>query len=350
MGGKFLKQFVIPVGWLGLALLGAFFAGGLLIVMVGVNPLEAYSALIRGAFGNKFAFSETIVKTTPMLFTGLAVAFAYKAKLVNLGVEGQLYIGAAAATSLGLLSFGSLPGPLVIAFITVGVFLAGGAFALIPGFLKAKLNVSEVMTGLMLNFVAMLFVSYLVEGPLRLHRSVIPRTPNIEEVAQLSRILGGSYRFHSYFFLGLVLAVLLYIIFSRTTLGFQLKIVGEGERLAKYGGLNVPMLQILAMAVSGGLAALAGYGEVGGVHRYLLAEISPGYGYYGFVVAFLARMNPLGIIFSSFLFAVLLGGAESMQRAVGVPIFLINIIQGMVLFFVVGLDSYRRRLEKRRLC
>ncbi len=346
---KVLKQFFIPLAWLGISILGAFLAGAVLILLVGVNPIEAYASLIKGAFGSKYAISETLVKATPILLTGLAVAFAYRAKLVNLGVEGQLYIGAAAAAWLGLFSFGQLPGFIVVLLVSLGVFLAGGLYALIPGFLKAKLNVSEIMTGLMLNFVAMLYVSYLVEGPLRLPRSVIPRSPNIEEVAQLARILGGNFRFHSYFLVGVGLAILIFIIFYRTTLGFQLKIVGEGERLARFAGINVPVIQIVAMVVSGGIAALAGYGEVGGVHRYLLAEISPGFGYYGLVVAFLARMNPLGIIVSSLFFSVLLGGAETMQRTVGVPVFLINIIQGLVLFFVVGLESYRRKLEKRKL-
>ena len=333
--------------WMLLAVLAALFLGAILILIIGVNPIAAYGALIKGAFGTKYAISETLVKAVPMILTGLAISFAYKCKLVNLGAEGQLFMGAIAATWLGL-SVANVPPVLAIILVSLFSFLAGALYAFIPGILKAKLNVNEIITGLMLNFLALYLLSYLVEGPWKDPGSLIPKSSVIAASAQLPRLLGGGNRLHIYLFVALALAVLTYIIFKRTTLGFRLGVIGAEDRVAEYSGLNLSFYKTLAMVISGGLAGLAGYSEVGGVHRFLIAGISPGYGYYGFVVAFLARLNPIGIIFAGLFFSILLVGGESMQRTVGVPIVLIQVIQGLVLFFVIGIGIYLQRKELRK--
>ena len=332
--------------WIIVAVLAAIIVGAILILLIGINPLVAYSALIKGAFGTRYAVSETLVKAIPMILTGLAVSFAYKCKLVNLGAEGQLFMGAIFATWMGL-SVGNIPSLLTIVLLSIGAFAAGAIYAFIPGILKAKLNVNEIIIGLMLNFLALYILSYLVEGPWKEPGSLIPKSSTIAESAQLPRFLGGGNRLHIYLFIAIILAILIHIIYTRTTLGFKLNVIGVENKVAEFSGINISIYKVVAMAVSGGLAGLAGYCEVGGVYHFLIAGISPGYGYFGFVVAFLAQLNPIGILFSGVFFSILLVGGESMQRTVGVPVVLIQVIQGLILFFVIGISIYLQRNELR---
>jgi general nucleoside transport system permease protein len=340
-----LGDLAVSVAWLLGSVMGALLVGALLIALVGVNPLSAYRALIQGAFGNKYAISETLALTTPMILTGLAISVAYRSKLVNLGAEGQLIVGAIVAAGLAM-SLGGLPPLVAVLLISVGAFVAGSAFALIPAVLKAKLNVNEIIVGLMLNFVSIYLLSYLVEGPWKASGSLIPRSPDLPVSTQLPRIWGGNYRVSVFLFVAIAAAIVVYVVFRWTTFGFRLKVVGSDPNVARFSGIRIGFYQVAAMLISGGLAGLAGYAEVGGVFHYLQAGVSAGYGYYGFVVAFMARLHPIGCIFTAFFFAVLLNGAESMQRTVGVPIVLVRVIQGLVLFFVIGTDTYRRRRER----
>ncbi|MEM2896573.1 MAG: ABC transporter permease, partial [Candidatus Bathyarchaeia archaeon] len=289
----------------------AFIVGAILILAIGENPIIGYYALFEGAFGSLYSFSETLVRATPILLATTGIIIAFKCKAINLGAEGQIYVGAIAAAWASL-NFQSYHG-LHIFLIASTSFLAGAVWAFFPGFLKARFGINEILIGLMMNFIAMYLSSYIVGGPLKDPHAIFHRTPIIPSTAQLPKIILGT-RLHAGFLIAIFCSILIYIILSRTTLGYKFKAVGSGQECASYGGINIQNTIIFSMVLGGGFAGLAGMGEVCGVHHYLLENISPGYGYLAFAVALLGKLNPLASILSSILFAALVVGAESMQR------------------------------------
>ncbi|MEM3506226.1 MAG: ABC transporter permease [Candidatus Bathyarchaeia archaeon] len=319
----------------------AFLIGAILILLIGNNPIIGYYALFEGAFGSLYSFSETLVRATPILLATIGIIIPFKCKCINLGVEGQIYMGAIAA-ALASFNFQSYYG-LHITLIALSSFLAGAFWAFFPGFLKAKFGINEILIGLMMNFIAIYFASYIVGGPLKDPNAIFHRTPIIPSTAQLPKIIPGT-RLHAGFFIAIFCSILIYIILSKTTLGYKFKAVGSGQECALYGGIKVQNIIILSMVLGGGFAGLAGLGEVCGVHRYLLENISPGYGYLAFAVALLGKLNPLASIFASILFAALMVGAESMQRTTGIPVVLIYVIEGLVILSALcGGLSIRRK-------
>ncbi|MFQ5692449.1 MAG: ABC transporter permease [Nitrospinota bacterium] len=333
------------------AVLAAFAVGALLILAAGKDPILAYTALFSGALGDMFGiqvqFGETILKMTPLLFIGLGVAFGLHCRVWNIGAEGQLYIGALAATLVALAWEDASPW-LLIPATAVAAFLAGGLWGGIPGFFKARFRVDEIISTFLLNFVGFYFVSYLAHGPMRDPVGWLPQSRMIGDNAALPILVQGT-RIHLGIALGLVCAGVMYWIFKRTTWGYELQAVGANPGAARFGGISVGRNVFLALVVSGGLAGLAGMGEVQGNMGRLQDTLSPGYGFTGIVVAILGRLNPAGIIVAAFFFAILFVGGDAMQGAAKISNAIIEVLQGIIVLFVIGSEVLINAALRREL-
>ncbi len=328
-----------------LALLATLALCSGLVIAAGAGVLPAYGALFKGAFGSKFNSVETLVKAAPLVFTGLAVAVAFRAKFWNIGAEGQLLAGAMAAAFIGARE--ALPVWSLVPLMIVAGFVAGGLWASLPAILKLRYRVDDVVATLMLNFVMFYLMLALVDGPWKDPLSGYPDSPDIRMDAEFPILLQPT-RLHLGVLLAGVTAILVWLLMTRTTLGFAIRAVGENVRAAVHGGLPVKRVVFLTAAISGGLAGLAGVGEVAGLHFQVMASLSPGYGYTGIVIAMLARLNPLGVIPAALFFAAIATGAETMSRTTGVPVFLADVIQGASLIcMLVALlfTTYRLRIR-----
>jgi len=318
----------------------AFLVGGILIFAIGASPLAAYAALLDAAFGDVNGFAETMVKACPLIFAGLGITVAFRAKFWNIGAEGQIYAGGIATALVGI-SISDLPALIFIPVALLAGALGGAIIGFIPGVLKAKLKVNEVITTLMLNYIIIQLTAYLVHSPMRDVSSGITISPQLDRAAWLPIIVPQT-RFH----LGILLAVGAAFIVSwllyQTILGYQLRAVGERARTARFLGIPVERTIIWTMIISGALAGLAGTAEVSGVQHRLVESFSPGYGYLAIAVALLANLEPFGVVFSSILFAALLNGADAMQRAAAVPVPVIYVIEGLVILFVAIRVQVRR--------
>lgn len=321
------------------AVLLAFLVGAVLLVLSGNNPGTAYLSLFRGAFGSTHRLAETLVKATPLIILGLAISIAFKGQLWNIGGDGQFTLGAICAVYVAL-NF-PLPPLILLPLTFVGAFVGGACWGGIAGYLKAKFNANEVITTIMLNYMALYFLEWLVKGPMIDPMGHgFPQTVLIKEGLRLPILLSGT-RLHAGLFLALVLIVGGYF-FWKTTFGFRIEMVGQSPEVAKYSGVNVPRTVVLTMVLSAGLAGIAGWSEVFGIHYRLLENISGGYGFLAIVVALLANLNPFGIIISAFFFSALMVGGNTMQRLVGVPFSLVDIIEGLVIIFVISREMYSR--------
>lgn len=317
------------------AVLGALALGSAVILVAGASPVAAYRTLAEGAFGSLDSFAETLVRTSPLLFAGLGVGLAIRCGVWNIGAEGQLYMGALVATWFGI-TFTGLPSYLIIPMAVVASFAAGGIWGVIPGWLKAKMGVSEIINTIMMNYIAIFFVSYLVTGPMQEANRIFPQSPTISQAAQLPILVSGT-RLHSGIVMGLASAIMVYLLIWRSTLGYEIRAVGLSPEAARSSGINVAKNVILAMLFSGGLAGMGGMVEILGLHHRLLSSFSPGYGYTAIAVALLGRLHPLGVVLAAFLFGILQVSGSAMQRTAGVPIHVVYIIEGLVvLFLLVG--------------
>lgn len=328
-----------------LSFLLALIVGAIPIILYHVNPILAYKELIIGAFGSSFGFSETIIKAIPLVLSGLGYAFAARSGLFNIGCEGQIYIGALGATLVGLY-LGDLPPIVGIPLCIFASAIFGGIWAGIPGFLKARLGVSEVITTIMFNYIGINVISYMVRGPLVEPPGYFPETPKINESFWYVNLFGS--RIHSGIFIALLLLIVVYFILWHTPFGFRIRAVGLSQDASEYIGIRVRWNLALAMAISGALAGIAGANEVLGIQHRLIEAFSPGYGYDAIAVSLLGQNHPLGIVFSSILFSGLRAGAGAMQRAVGIPDAIIKTIQGLVLIFVVAGSMLPKYLERRQ--
>jgi simple sugar transport system permease protein len=337
-----------PVRWLGLllplvAVAATLVFCSILITLAGANVFEAYGVMLQGALGSTFNVTETLVKASPMIFTGLAVAVAFRARFWNIGAEGQLMAGAVAAAFVGAYP---MPGPLAILAMAAAGAMAGGLVALVPAMLRVKLKVDDVVSSLLLNSVVAFGVMALIEGPWKDPFSSYPISPPIEDSAALPKLVAGT-RLHLGVLAAFMFAGIVWILIQRTTLGFRIRIVGENAAAARYGGIDVGRILLATALISGGLAGLAGVGEDGGVHFQLMSDLSPGFGYSGIVIAMLARLNPLGVVPSAIFFAMVMTGAEAMSRATGVPVFLADVLQGAALLaMLVALLFTTHRLRR----
>jgi simple sugar transport system permease protein len=366
------------------AVIGALIIGAIVLLLLGVNPLEAYTAMLSGAFTNKNGLADTLVKTVPLLLVGLGIVIAFRANVINIGAEGQLIVAALLTTYLAIALGESWPGWLVILIGLAAGTLMGAIWAGIPGLLKARLNVNEILSTIMMNQIAIQVGFYLLRGPMIdpkeieagtniPHSARLPRPtdmPRFTDMAQwfgfgepaqdleLTGFSGEIYgllveptRLHSGLFLAVLMAVLVYIFLWRTTVGYRIRAVGLNPSASRYAGINVPRYQVLSMGLSGAFAGLAGAVEILGLHHRMFEPlaVSAGYGFSGIVVALFGKLHPLGAIPSAFLFGGLLVGGDKMQRATQVPQVFITALLGLVVIFVVSSDIWSRRRAKRRV-
>lgn len=321
------------------AVLLAFLVGGILIALAGQSPLEAYLSLFNGAFGSAQRFAETIIKAIPLIIIGLGVSIAFKAQIWNIGGDGQFTLGAIFAVFIALNL--PLPNVILLPLTFIGAFLGGAIWGGLAGFLKARFNANEVITTLMMNYIAVYLLEWLVKGPMMdPNGHGFPQTQSINKGLFLPVILKGT-RLHA----GLIVALLLIVMgyyFWKTTLGFKIQIIGKSADVANYSGIKVNRMLVLTMVISAGLTGIAGWVEVFAIHHRLLENISGGLGNLAIVVALLADLNPLGIVVSGLFFSSLVVGGNTMQRMVGIPFSLVDVIQGLVIIFVISRAMYRR--------
>ncbi len=318
-----------------------------LVLWAGEPVFHAYGLLFKGAAGSRFALTETLTRATPMILTGLAAAIAFRAKLWNIGGEGQFYVGALTATWLGS-GMVTLPIWLMIPFLLVTGALAGGLLLLIPAILKNRLKVDEVVTTLLLNFIVLLFVNYLLEGPLKDPMSMgWPQSASIIDEGVLPGIVSKS-RLHLGFLIALAAAIIAWAIMRFTVWGYEIRAVGYNAAAAAFSGIGVNRTIVLTALLSGGLAGIAGVGEVAGTKGYLTLDLSPGFGYAGIAVAMLAALHPLAVIASAIFLAGIYVGADSMSRAINVPTYIADVIVATcVLSVLVSIMLTRFRLRLR---
>jgi simple sugar transport system permease protein len=324
-----------------LSLLLALVFGGIVLALAGENPLTVYQTMLHGALGDWNGVAETLVKTTPLLLAGLGVAVAFRMQLWNIGAEGQLYLGAIFATGTALFLIPTAPGWVMVPAMVVAALIGGGLWGFIPGALRAWFGASEIITSLMLNYVAILFSEYLVHGPWRDPQAYgFPGTPMLPDAAWLAR--WGTTRVHLGLLFGLIAAVILWVMFRRTRWGYEIGVMGENPRAAHYAGMPTKRTIILVMVLSGALAGLAGMSEVAGIGHQLQRNLSPGYGYTAIIVAWLARLHPFGAVLVAFLLAVLTVGGDQLQMSLGLPAAIAPMLQGTILFFLLGGDLLTR--------
>lgn len=315
-----------------LAIAAALLVGAVLIAIAGVSPIKAYSVLFSEALANYYGFGNTLTKTAPLLLTSLGVLVALKAGQFNIGGEGQIYMGGLGSAVVGLYLHG-LPSLIHVPLALAGGFLLGGLWGLVPGYLKAIRGVNEVITTLLLNYIAQNLVSYMVSGPLKEPGAPTPFSPMIDLTAQLPIILPQT-QTHAGIILGLIATVILWIVFAHTPLGYQIETVGQNSIAARYAGISVERTIMLVMALAGGLAGLAGSGEVMGLKYRLFENFSPGYGFDAIAIAFLSRGNLAGVALTSLFFGALRSGANVMQRSANVPVTVVYAIQGLTVLFI----------------
>ena len=317
-----------------------------LVIVAGHHDIaQSFQAFWRGSFGSAYAFwSATLVRATPLTLLGLAVALAFRSGVMNIGAEGQFLAGASAASALALSGIG---GTLVIWVAVPAAILAGALWAAIAGWLRRRFGVLEVISTLMLNFVAQYLVSYLVRGPLQEPTHVYPQTETFSTSAHLPLLISGQ-RLHFGYAIALVLALALWWMFRSTALGFRLRAVGAGpDAAASAGHVVVPRVMFTAFLLSGAIAGLAGGVEVTGVTYALYEGISPGFGYTAIAVALLARLHPLAVIGTGIFFGALEAGAAAMQRDAGVPFQFVAVVEALVVLGVIALEWSRSRGEVR---
>jgi len=332
-----------------LAIVAALIVMAIFFAAYGVSPARAYGAILHGALGNWRGFSETLRRMIPLLLCGVGLTVAFRAQFWNIGADGQLLFGAMAATWVAL--FSGLQGPLVIPVMFLAGFVAGALWGLIPAVLKVKMGINDVITTLMMNYIAMYVALFLIHGPWK-GPSVrgYPLTDIFPPAARIPTI-GDTHVHWPTLVLGLVLAIVAYIMLNRTRSGFEIKVVGENPHAARFAGMSELKTVVIAMLISGGLAGLAGVGEVAGVQLRLLDpnQISMGYGYTAIIVAWLARKNPLGVIITAFFFGVLMAGGDVIKVNLGLPFQLINVFNGVIMFFLIGSEIFMRyRIALRR--
>ena len=323
----------------------------LLVLWAGAPVGKTYVLLLDGGFGSIFALSETLTRATPLILTGLATTVAFKARLFNIGAEGQLYVGALAAIAVGGLHGGTgleWSPWIVFPLMMLAAAMAGALLLLGPALLKTHLGVDEVVTTLLLNFIVLLLVSAMLDGPMKDPTAMgWPQSVALNGELELSKLIEGT-RVHTGLIWATTLAVMLWAIFKYTTVGFSIRAVGANARAAAFAGVPVTGTVVLVAMLSGALAGLAGAIEVAGRSSYVTLDMSPGYGYSGIVIAMLAGLHPIGVLAASVFVAGVLVGADSMSRAIGVPTYIADVIVATSLLSVLVatlLTQYRVRLK-----
>ena len=339
MNSKTLQR-MKSIGFPVLSILVALIFGGIFLTAMGYNAGLAYRSLWSGAFGDRGAIGETLVQTTPLLFTALSYAVAYKCGIINLGAEGQLHIGAVFGAFVGA-RFGFLPGPLHILFVLMCGFLGGALFGSIVAALKVRFGASELITTIMLNFIAFEFVSFtVVNAPFRdITPGAAPRMAAVVETVRLPTLLPGT-RLHIGLLFALLAIVLYYIFMWKTTKGYELRVAGLNADAGRYSGMNIKRNTMLALFIGGGLAGLGGAVNIIGLQFFLVEGFSNNFGFSGIAVALLGGGHPFGILASGVLFGALNAGGIRMQLLAQVPAAATLMIQGMIIIFAVSRELF----------
>jgi general nucleoside transport system permease protein len=329
------------------AILIAILIGAGVMLATGHNPITAYGALFSGAFGSTVNLSNTLANAIPLILSGLGVAIAFKSGLFNIGAEGQYWIGSMVAVWIGY-SVKGLPSVLHISFSVLMAMVAAGLWAgIIPGLAKALVGAHEVITTMMMSYIAIFLSHYMLENGPMMQKGYTPQSPVILPSATIGKIVERT-QLSWGLIIALLACVIVYWMLYKTTLGYRLRSVGLNPRAAKYAGINVPWHLILALFISGTLAGLAGAVQMLGVQHRLYDSFSSGYGFTAIVVALLANNNPFGVILASVFFAALSSGGQSMQLVSGVPANLTDVISGIIIFLVASKDIVQMVQKRRR--
>ncbi len=330
-----------------LAVVLSFAASMVIIAFMGMNPVEAFKCMFVGALGSPQALSETMVKMTPLLFTGMSYALAARCGLTNLGMEGQLYVGALCTTATAVYVTG-LPAFLHLPLSLLAGFVGGGAWGFLAGWLRVRFGASEIITTVMLNTVALNICDYMVCNPMNEATHQKSQTEMIQNTAVLPRLFDGM-RLHAGFLLAIAFVFLFWLFLWKSKKGFEVRISGQNQNAARYSGININRNIKLVMFLAGGLGGLAGACEILGVQKMMLPVISPGYGFDGIAVALIGMTTPPGIVAGAFLFGVLRAGGNMMQMIARVPNSIISIISGLVIITVVASSIVLEKLNDNRL-
>jgi simple sugar transport system permease protein len=350
--GPKLVDALLPV----FATLAALLVGAIMLLLLKVNPIEAYKAMWDGAFGSQNAVAETLTKATPLLLVGLGICISFRGDVINIGGEGQMIVGAILGTLVGI-NLVDWPGWAVVPLALVTGFIGGAIWGGIPGVLKAYFKVNEILSTVMMNAIAVQLMNFLLRGPMidpsqAELASKIPQTARLVDAFRLPRWVPT--RLHLGALIAVVLAILVYILLWRTTWGYRIRAVGQNPDASRYAGIKVRNYVVLALILSGAFAGLAGVMQVYGVNYRMITDGSAsGFtgsaGFNGIVAALFGGLHPIGTIPASILFGALLVGANKMQRVVQVPSALITALNGLVVVFVVSSEIWRRRRQSRRL-
>lgn len=321
-----------------LAVVLSLVVAGIVMAAMGYNPFTVYAKLVEGTFKSQYRFTSTINKTIPLVILSLGIAVAFKMKFWNIGAEGQLCMGAFGAAYVAL-NFQQLPAALLLPLMALAGLLCGGIWALIPALLKLKFSTSETLVTLMLNYVAIQWLSYLQYGPWKDPNGIgFPKIATFVDAAVLPKVLG----IHIGWIIALVLAVLVHILLKYSKLGYEISVLGESETTARYAGMNVVKTTVLAILISGGLCGLAGMMQASAIENSLNDQISGGMGFTAVITTWLAQLSAPVIVIVSFLFAMLTQGGSYLQTAMTIPSAITDVLQGTIIFFVLGSEFFIR--------
>ena len=317
---------------------------GLIFWFCGVNPFFAFKKIFLGSFGSAYGFKETITKAIPLILIGGGLALVFKAKFWNIGAESQLLMGAIFGTWVGLNWGPGLPPPVIVPLMFIAGFVGGALWGLIPAILKLRFAINEVISTLMLNYICAEFLTLLIVGPWKSDKKFgFPYTDDLPASAILS-LLPGSRIHTATLILAVVAVVVLTIVIFKTRFGYEVRVIGENPDAAKYAGIDFSRTTMLIMGISGGMAGLAGVGEAAGIHHYLSYPdaISSGYGFTGIIVAWLAKLNPVYVLFSGIFFAGILVGGDAIQISLGLPAATVEVFNGTILIFLIMGDFFTK--------
>lgn len=322
-----------------LAILATLLIGSIILITIDANVFKTYIVILTEPLKNKIQLTEVIIRAIPLSIIALGITVAYRSGIINIGAEGQMAMGILTSTAAALTLY-NLPRPLNIILIVLAGAIGGGIWGFIPGILKAKLKVSELLSTVMLNYIAAQFYTFFLRGPMidpaeLTLGSGTPQSMRLEKSVWLDRLIKGT-RLHTGLFLVIALAILIYILLWKTSFGYKLRAAGASSKAARYGGIKVAFFVTISMVISGAFAGIAGSVEVLGVHHRAIEGITSGYGFSGLVVALFGGLHPAGIIPASFFFGLLLVGADMTQRMVGVPANMVQVLEGIIILVIVA--------------
>lgn len=322
-----------------LAVILSIVFAGIILIIFGLNPLNIFQEIIMGSVGTGLRIKQTIIKAIPLIIASMGIIVAFKMKFWNIGAEGQITMGALGATWVALNLGESLPQPVMLLLMMIAAAICGGIWAFIPAIFKARMGTNETIFTLMMNYVAIKFVTYLQYGPwMDPAANGFPRIATFSQNAVLPSI-GGV---HIGWILALLITAFVYFLINYTKAGYEIAVVGESLETARYAGMNISKVIVVAMLISGGLCGIVGMVQASGIEKTLVAGIANNYGFTAIITAWLAKLNPISTLIVCVVFAMLIQGGEYIQIALGVPSAVSDVVQGLILFFVLGSEFFMR--------